>query len=93
MGIIVRLPTLYCNPPHIMGDSCAFFVFYLPFSVFWNRPKNIKQAAQCNLVGKVVRFIPNEEARTLMSNRLGDEIWQHTWQKVFRVMVNGKVYF
>lgn len=57
------------------------------------RPKNVKQAKQCNLVGKAVQLIPNEEVNTLLSHTLGDEIWQHTWQKVFRVMVNGKVYY
>ena len=58
-----------------------------------NRPKNVKMATGCCLVGKAVHFVPSEEVRTLLSNTVGSEIHQHTLQKVLRVMISGRVYY
>ena len=58
-----------------------------------HRPKNVTKAVQCFLVGKAVRFVPQQEVRTLLSNTIGDEIQHHTLQKVLRIMINGKVYY
>lgn len=45
------------------------------------------------LVGKPVRFSPPEEIKTLLSVIGGDSVRLHTFQKVLRIIINGKVYF
>ena len=40
-----------------------------------------------------MRFVPQPEVRTLLSNAIGDEMPHHTLQKVLRIMINGKVYY
>jgi len=45
------------------------------------------------LVGKPVRFSPPEEIKTLLSVIGGDSVRLYTFQKVLRIIINGKVYF
>lgn len=57
------------NILHVLLSSCIFPFFYIfPFFVLLNRPKNVKQSKQCNLVGKAVQLIPNEEVNTVVSH-------------------------